>query len=174
MRTDWFLGSDVPSGVTSTETEPFDSIAKTLELVGDRWTMLIVRDVLRGLRRFEELRGDLGIARPVLSDRLGKLVDGGILTKVRYEEHPQRYEYRLTEMGIELSPALVALMRWGDRWLAGAAAGVVLYHRACGTELEQGFWCPKCATTFGPRAIRSHARPPRPGRPTARTTPSEP
>ncbi len=139
--------------------EPFDSIAKTLELVGDRWTMLIVRDVFRGLRRFEELRGDLGIARPVLSDRLGKLVDRGILAKARYQEHPPRYEYRLTEMGLELSPALVALMRWGDRWLADAAPGVVLYHRACGTELEQGFWCPKCATTFGPRAIKSRARP---------------
>lgn len=149
--------------MTAARDEPFDSIAKTLELVGDRWTMLIVRDVFRGLRRFEELREDLGIARPVLSDRLGKLVGGGILAKARYQEHPPRYEYRLTEMGLELSPALVALMRWGDRWLAGVAPGVVLCHRACGTELEQGFWCPKCATTFGPRAIKSRARQPRPG-----------
>jgi DNA-binding HxlR family transcriptional regulator len=160
--------------VTIARAEPFDSIAKTLELIGDRWTMLIVRDVFRGRRRFEELRGDLGIARPVLSERLTKLVGGGILTKVRYEDHPPRYEYHLTEMGLELSPALVALMRWGDRWLAGAAPGVVLYHRACGTELEQGFWCPKCATTFGPRAIKSRTRPARPGRRPARTGAPQP
>ncbi len=147
--------------MTSAPVEPFDSIGKTLELVGDRWTMLILRDVFRGLHRFEELRADLGIARPVLSDRLGKLVDGGILARVRYEDHPPRYEYRLTEMGLELSPALVALMRWGDRWLSADEASVVLYHRACGTELEQGFWCPTCATTFGPRAIKSRLQPPR-------------
>jgi DNA-binding HxlR family transcriptional regulator len=121
--------------------------------------MLILRDVFRGLHRFEELRGDLGIARPVLSNRLGKLVDGGILTRVPYEEHPPRYEYRLTEMGFELSPALVALMRWGDRWLSDGEAVVVLYHGTCGTELEQGFWCPRCLTTFGPRAIKSRLQP---------------
>lgn len=117
--------------------------------------MLILRDVFRGRHRFEELRADLGIARPVLSDRLVRLVDGGILAKLRYEEHPPRFEYRLTEMGVELSPALVALMRWGDRWLAGDEVGIVLCHGTCGTELEQGFWCPTCATTFGPRAIKS-------------------
>lgn len=127
--------------------------------------MLVVRDVFRGLHRFEELRAGLGIARPVLSDRLGKLVDSGILARVLYEERPPRYEYRLTEMGLELSPALVALMRWGDRWLAGEQATVVLYHGACGTELEQGFWCSTCATTFGPRAIKSRLEPSRPRRP---------
>lgn len=147
--------------MTSAAPRPFDAIGRTLELVGDRWTLLILRDVFRGLHRFEELRSDLGIARPVLSDRLAKLVDGGILTRVPYEEHPPRYEYRLTEMGFELSPALVALMRWGDRWLSGGEAGVVLYHGACGTELDQGFWCPTCVKTFGPRAIRSRLRPTR-------------
>ncbi len=126
--------------------------------------MLIIRDVFRGLHRFEELRSELGIARPVLSDRLSKLVDGGILARVPYEEHPPRYEYQLTEMGFELSPALVALMRWGDRWLAGGETGVVLCHGTCGTELEQGFWCPTCAKTFGPRAIKSRLQPARPGR----------
>ena len=137
------------------EPEAFDSIAKTLEIIGDRWTMLILRSLFRGLHRFEALRLDLGIARPVLSDRLGKLVNAGIVNRVRYEERPPRFEYRLTPMGVELSPALVALMRWGDRWLARDQAGTVLYHGACGTELEQGFWCPTCATTFGPLAIKS-------------------
>lgn len=139
------------------EPESFDSIARTLEIIGNRWAMLVLRDVFRGLHRFDELRVGLGIARPVLADRLAKLVDAGILEKVPYSEHPPRYEYRLTPMGVELSPALVALMRWGDRWLAHDEVGVVLFHGACGTELEQGFWCSTCETTFGPRAIRSRA-----------------
>lgn len=138
---------------------PFDSIAQTLELIGDRWTMLILRDVFRGLRRFDELRTELGVARPVLSDRLRKLVEAGILQRVPYQERPLRHEYRLTPMGLELSPALVALMRWGDRWLAHERPNVVLYHGQCGTELEQGFWCRTCGTTFGPLAIRSRSVP---------------
>jgi DNA-binding HxlR family transcriptional regulator len=141
--------------VAATEPEPFDSIARTLEVIGDRWTMLILRDVFRGLRRFDELRLDLGVARPVLSDRLRKLVDAGVLEKVPYQDRPPRHEYRLTPMGVELSPALVALMRWGDRWLARDQSTTVLYHGPCGTELQQAFWCPTCATTFGPLAIRS-------------------
>jgi DNA-binding HxlR family transcriptional regulator len=137
------------------DSPEFDAIARTLEIIGDRWTMLILRDVFRGLRRFDELRVDLGVARPVLSDRLRKLVDTGVLEKVPYSQRPPRYEYRLSPMGVELSPALVALMRWGDRWLADEAPTTVLVHGPCGTELEQAFWCRTCATTFGPLAIRS-------------------
>jgi DNA-binding HxlR family transcriptional regulator len=155
MRTNHVDG--IVGNVIAAEPAAFDSIAQTLTIIGDRWTMLILRDVFRGRHRFDEFRLDLGIARPVLSDRLAKLVDAGILDKVPYQEHPPRYEYRLTPMGTELSPALVALMRWGDRWLAHDQVGVVLYHGACSTELEQGFWCPTCATTFGPRAIKSRA-----------------
>jgi DNA-binding HxlR family transcriptional regulator len=135
----------------------FDAIARTLAVIGDRWTLLILRDVFRGRRRFDELRTELGIARPVLSDRLRKLVEAGLLEKVPYQQRPPRYEYRLTAMGLELSPALVALMRWGDRWLATGddARSTVLFHGPCGTELEQGYWCTTCKTTFGPLAIRS-------------------
>ncbi|MBO0731929.1 MAG: helix-turn-helix transcriptional regulator [Acidimicrobiaceae bacterium] len=119
--------------------------------------MLILRDVFRGVRRFDELRVDLGIARPVLSDRLRKLVAAGILRKTQYQERPPRSEYRLTPMGVELSPALIALLRWGDRWLGDDEPTVVLCHSPCGTELEQAFWCRKCRTTFGPLAIRSRS-----------------
>jgi DNA-binding HxlR family transcriptional regulator len=143
--------------VAATESELFDSIARTVEIIGDRWTMLVLRDVFRGLRRFDEFRLDLGIARPVLSDRLRKLVEAGVLERVPYQDHPLRHEYKLTPMGVELSPALVALMRWGDRWLARDQPTTVLYHAACGTELQQAFWCPTCATTFGPLAITSRA-----------------
>src|SRR5690242_13863308 len=93
------------------------SIARALGVIGDRWTILILRDAFRGIRRFDDFRRDLEIARPVLADRLKKLVDAGVMVRRQYEERPPRYEYRLTPMGIELSPALVALMRWGDRWL---------------------------------------------------------
>ena len=132
-----------------------DSIGRTLDVIGDRWTMMILRAIFRGLHRFDDLCIDLGIARPVLSDRLSKLVDAGVLQKVPYQEHPPRYDYRLTAMGIELSPTLVALVRWGERWFADSKADVLLVHGPCGTELQQGFWCDECQTTFGPLAIKS-------------------
>ena len=151
------LAGGIVTSVAASEEDLFDSIARTINIIGDRWTMLILRDVFRGLRRFEELRIDLGVARPVLSERLRKLVEAGVLKKVPYQDHPPRHEYRLTPMGVDLSPALVALMRWGDRWLVQDQSTTVLYHGPCGTEFEQAFWCQTCGTTFGPLAIRSRA-----------------
>ncbi len=90
-------------------------IAGALEVVGERWTLLIVRDVLDGLGRFDQLQGSLGIARNVLAARLARLVEEGILERVPYSERPRRYEYRLTAKGRELRPALAALRRWGAR-----------------------------------------------------------
>ncbi|HEX4980017.1 MAG TPA: helix-turn-helix domain-containing protein [Acidimicrobiales bacterium] len=136
------------------------SIARTLEVIGDRWTILILRDAFRGVRRFEEFQRDLGIARNVLTDRLQKLVDHGVLTRRPYHERPVRHEYRLTPKGIALSPALVALMRWGDTWLAGdAGVPLVLTHDACGTPLDQAFVCWECDTTVRPTGIRSRPGP---------------
>ena len=94
------------------------SIARALELVGERWTLLIIRDAFLGLRRFEQLQDSLGIARNVLTDRLNRLVDEGILERVAYSERPPRFEYRLTEKGRDLRVALLALMQWGDRHLS--------------------------------------------------------
>jgi DNA-binding HxlR family transcriptional regulator len=91
------------------------SIARSLELVGDRWTLLIVRDLVLGLKRFDELQGSLGVASNVLADRLTRLTDEGIVERVRYSERPERFEYRLTEKGRELRLVLLALMQWGDR-----------------------------------------------------------
>jgi DNA-binding HxlR family transcriptional regulator len=91
------------------------SIARTLELVGDRWTLLVIRDVVLGNRRFDQLFASLGVASNVLTDRLNRLVDAGILERVRYRERPERFEYRLTEKGRDLGVALIALMQWGDR-----------------------------------------------------------
>src|SRR5688572_6756354 len=97
------------------------SIARALAVIGDRWTILVLRDCFKGIRRFDEIRRDLDIARPVLADRLKRLVDHGVLEKRLYQERPNRYEYHLTDMGRELSPILVALMHWGDHYLAGEA-----------------------------------------------------
>ena len=134
---------------------PDCSIAGTLEIIGDRWTILILRDAFRGVRRFDEIQQDLGIARNVLADRLSKLVDHGVLEKRPYQDRPVRYEYRLTPKGVDLSPALVALMRWGDKHLAGDDIPTVLVHDRCGTPLDQTFICWECDTTVAPSAIRS-------------------
>jgi DNA-binding HxlR family transcriptional regulator len=94
------------------------SIARTLEIVGERWTLLIIRDVFLGLRRFDQLQESLGVARNVLTDRLNRLVEQGILERVPYSERPQRFEYRLTDRGRELNVALTALRQWGDEHLS--------------------------------------------------------
>jgi DNA-binding HxlR family transcriptional regulator len=94
------------------------SIARALEIVGERWTLLIVRDAFLGRSRFEQFQESLGIARNVLSERLGRLVDEGILERVRYSERPERHEYVLTRKGRELNVALAGLRQWGDTYLS--------------------------------------------------------
>ena len=93
------------------------SIARALEIVGERWTLLIIRDVFLGLRKFDEIQSELGIARNVLTDRLNRLVEEGILERVRYSERPERFEYRLTKKGRDLNIALTGLRQWGDQYL---------------------------------------------------------
>ena len=131
------------------------SIERTLDLVGDRWTLLILRDIFRGVRRFSQLHGDLGVAKNLLADRLQRLVDADIVHKVAYNERPLRHEYRLTQRGAELSPALVALMSWGDRWCTDGEPPTVLVHDRCDTPLEQLLMCPTCREHVAPSHIRS-------------------
>jgi DNA-binding HxlR family transcriptional regulator len=97
------------------EGQDFCGIAKSLEIIGERWTLLIVRDAFLGLHRFEEFQSSLGIARNVLTDRLNRLVDEGVFERQRYSERPERYEYRLTAKGRELIVSLTALREWGER-----------------------------------------------------------
>ena len=137
------------------------SIAATLDVIGDRWTVLILRDVFRGVRRFTGLQADLGIARNLLSDRLSKLVDHGVLERVPYQSRPIRHEYRLTAKGADLSTALIALMGWGDRWYASSGAPTVLVHDDCGTPIEQAVRCPVCNESVNPGRIKGR---PGPGR----------
>ena len=91
------------------------SIARSLEVLGDRWTILVMRDAFMRVRRFEDFQRNLGVARNVLTDRLGRLVEEGILQRVPYQDRPARFEYRLTEKGIDLWPVMMALLQWGDR-----------------------------------------------------------
>ena len=137
------------------------SIASTLAVIGDRWTVLVLRDIFRGVYRFSELQENLGIAKNLLSNRLAKLVAAGVLEKTPYQDRPVRYEYRLTDKGRDLSPALIALMGWGDRWMADGQPPTVLVHDKCGTPLEQRVECPDCEQDITPRHIRSR---PGPGR----------
>ncbi|MDA3027775.1 MAG: helix-turn-helix domain-containing protein [Actinomycetota bacterium] len=135
-----------------------EAIDRTLRVIGDRWSILIVRAALRGIRRFDDFCDDLGIARPILTQRLRRLVSNGVMIKVPYQEHPLRHEYRLTDAGIALSPVLVALVRWSEEHADGTPSPTALVHAPCGTELEQAFWCRRCRTTFGPAAIRGVER----------------
>jgi DNA-binding HxlR family transcriptional regulator len=120
------------------------SIARTLELVGERWTMLVLREAFLGRRRFDEYAERLGIARNVLSARLAHLVEEGVLEKVRYQERPERFEYRLSDKGLELWPVLFALMRYGDRHYAPDGPPMIVTHRGCGGELTDRRACARC------------------------------
>ena len=132
------------------------SIAGALEVVGERWTLLIVRDVLLGLRRFDEIQADLGIARNVLQTRLRRLVDQGVLEKRLYQERPPRYEYRLTDKGLDLWPIVVSLMQWGDRHAAPAAGPPVrLVHRGCGGAVDGHRTCTVCGARLSAREVRA-------------------
>ena len=104
-------------------------VASTLEVVGERWTLLIIRDVFLGIRRFDDIQRDLGVARNVLQARLERLVEEGILVKRPYQERPLRCEYRLTEKGADLWPVLVALLQWGDRHALEGERPMILQHR---------------------------------------------
>jgi DNA-binding HxlR family transcriptional regulator len=144
------------------------SIQRTLDLVGDRWILLIMRDIFRGVRRFAQVQEDLGIARNLLADRLTRLVEAGILEKIPYQQRPVRYEYHLTTKGQDLSASLVALMHWGDTWCNEGEAPTVLVHRDCGSPLEQVLHCPECNNPVDPTSIGSR---PGPGRQPTGTDP---
>jgi DNA-binding HxlR family transcriptional regulator len=134
------------------------SIAKTLDVVGEWWTPLIVRDAFRGKRRFDEFHESLGMARSVLTARLKKLTDQGILERTRYSEHPPRYEYRLTEKGRALFPVIVALIEWGDEWAPGPAGPPVVFrHDTCGHVTQPMLACPHCGGAVS--AANTHSEP---------------
>ncbi len=128
------------------------SIARTLEVLGERWTLLVIREAFLGTRRFEGFTERLDIARNVLTARLTLLVEQGVLEKVRYQERPERYDYRLTGKGLDLWPVIVALLQYGDRYYAPPAGPpVVLRHRGCGGEVDSHRICGECGARLTAR-----------------------
>jgi DNA-binding HxlR family transcriptional regulator len=119
-------------------------IARSLEIIGERWTLLIVRDAFLGIRRFDDFQRSLGVSRGVLSDRLDRLVDAGILERRLYKERPERHEYRLTDKGRDLWPVTMALVKWGDRYYAEDGPPRLFHHRGCGGEVTDRLMCAKC------------------------------
>jgi DNA-binding HxlR family transcriptional regulator len=127
-------------------------------VIGDRWTMLILRDAFLGVRRFEDFENDLKMPRHRLSERLRKLVEQDVLARVQYQVRPRRFEYRLTEKGVDLYPVVVSMLNWGDRWMAGSEGRPVeLVHRKCGKQIVPGLKCPECDEPI--RAREMTARP---------------
>jgi DNA-binding HxlR family transcriptional regulator len=137
------------------------SIARTLDVAGEWWSLLIVRDVAYGVRRFRAIQEDLGISANVLADRLETLASEEILERVAYQQRPERHEYRLTEKGAELIPVLLALMQWGDRWAWPHGHGPVgVTHDECGHRAHVEVRCPECERELAPRELRASLRPP--------------
>jgi DNA-binding HxlR family transcriptional regulator len=121
------------------------SVARALEILGDRWTFLLLRESFFGVRRYSDLARNLKCSRTILSDRLHRLLESGVMERRRYRTDPDHYEYLLTDTGLELYPAIVALMRWGDEHLAGeAGAPLLLRHRSCGTDTTPVLVCSTC------------------------------
>jgi DNA-binding HxlR family transcriptional regulator len=135
------------------------SIAATLDVIGERWSLLIVRDIFIGLGRFDEIQADLGIARNVLHTRLTKLLEQGVLEKHPYQERPVRWEYRLTEKGLDLWPTVVSLMHWGDRHAAPDGPPVLLEHRGCGGAVDSHRICETCGARLSAVDVRARRGP---------------
>ena len=129
------------------------SIARTLDVAGEPWSPLILRDVYVGIARFDQIQTDLGISRKVLTERLNHLVDHGILERRPYDKRP-RFEYVLTEQGTELIDMLMVMVGWADRWLAGKAGPPVLYrHHACGEISRPELRCAHCSEPMPPGTV---------------------
>ncbi|HEY8482479.1 MAG TPA: helix-turn-helix domain-containing protein [Spirillospora sp.] len=135
------------------------SIARALEVVGDRWTLLVIRSAFEGVRRFDDFQDALGVARNVLADRLGRLCAEGLMRRVPYQERPERFEYRLTRKGVELWPAMMTLLMWGDRYYAPGGPPVIVGHRGCDGALTPGFTCSSCGASLGPTDVEARPGP---------------
>jgi len=128
------------------------SVARPAAILGDRWILVILRQAFSGMKRFEDFQSSLGISRSLLSDRLGRLVDAGILRREPYKDEVRtRYRYRLTEMGLDLYPVLMALREWGDRYMADEGPPVRIRHRDCGGEPTLELRCDRCGEAVGAR-----------------------
>ncbi len=136
------------------------SVARTLAVIGDRWTLLILRDCFLRVRRFEAFQARLSITRHLLADRLRKLVDYGVLRRVPYQEAPKRYEYLLTQRGLDLYPVLMAIVHWGDVHMADERGRPLLHqHKLCGRFFDPGMVCSECREPLQAKEVSVHPGP---------------
>jgi DNA-binding HxlR family transcriptional regulator len=141
-------------------SEAHCSVARSVAVIGDRWTLMILRDCFLGIRRFDDFEKRLGISRSIIADRLKTLVDEGVLRKDAYQDRPLRHEYRLTEKGLALHPLLMAIVHWGDTYYAGEAGPPLLHrHKACGCDFAPVTTCSECGGAVGARDVEVRTGP---------------
>jgi DNA-binding HxlR family transcriptional regulator len=151
------------------------SVAQTLKIIGDRWSFMVIREAFFGVRRFDDLQNKLGIAPNILTDRLDRLVAEGIFKRRKYQDLPERYEYPLTDKGKDLYGPLIAMLRWGDDWLARGEVPLILKHKDCGQDFNPAVVCDHCHKPLKAKDMsyrlnyrpRRDSRPTKPGRPLA-------
>lgn len=141
------------------------SLARSVDLLGDWWTPLVLREAFYGVRRFDDFQRSLGIGRNILTQRLHRLVDEGMLERRPYQDRPLRHEYVLTEKGRDFFPVVAAIVRWGDRWLAGdEGPPLLLHHTACDHDTHAEVVCSHCGEPLELREIRARPGPGHPSR----------
>ena len=131
------------------------SVARTLSVLGDRWTMLILRNAFMGIRRFDDFQRSLGLTRHVLSERFKRLVEHGVLIKVPYVERQERFEYQLTDKGLDLYPLILAMVQWADKWMdKGLGKPLEFTHKTCGNKLSPKVVCSACDEPIKAKDVR--------------------
>ena len=134
------------------------SVARSVAVIGDRWTLMILRDAFLGVRRFEDFERRLAISRSIIAERLKRLTDEGVLKKVPYQDRPVRHEYRLTPKGLALHPVIMAIVHWGDRFYAGPDGPPLLHrHKACGCDFAPVMTCSECGDPVTAREVEVRA-----------------
>jgi len=139
---------------TALEHRRPSSVARALQVIGDRWSFMIIREAFFRVRRFDHLQNNLGIAPNILIDRLNRLVDNGVFRKVLYQSGPNRYEYRFTDKGRDLFGSMLAMLRWGDKWLSDGAPPLILTHNDCGKDFEPTVACDQCREALNAHSMR--------------------
>lgn len=136
------------------------SLARTVAVIGDRWTLLVLRDCFLRVRRFDEFQRNLGITRHLLADRLKKLVRFGVLKRVPYQDSPKRYEYVLTARGLDLYPVVMAIVHWGDVHMGDERGRPLLHrHKTCGHDFDPVMVCSECGEPLGAREVETRPGP---------------
>jgi DNA-binding HxlR family transcriptional regulator len=152
-------GSEIDMKWNALEEEPC-SVARTVAVIGDRWSLLVLRECFLRVRRFEDFQAGLGVTRHVLADRLKKLVRHAVLRRVPYQTRPKRYEYVLTQKGLDLYPIVMAIVHWGDVHMVDERGRPRLYeHKLCGKLFDPVMTCSECREPLSARDVHVHAGP---------------